>query len=63
MNTEQFRCIFNATDHLLKVTLADGSVTMAVGLNGEKVVLHNKMEIPVERLHDTLVDGLLEFVS
>jgi len=60
MNADQFRRVFNANDHLLKVTKLNGAVTFAVGLNGANAVMHDRSEIPLSALYDTIGDGLLE---
>lgn len=47
MTADEFRAVFSRNNHMLPVTLADGTKTLAVGLNGDKVVLHRHGEAPL----------------
>lgn len=50
MTSDEFRAVFNAADHILPVKLLDGTRDLAVGLNGDKAVLHKAGEIPLDLL-------------
>lgn len=53
LTSDQFRAAFQAADHLLNIRRADGSPAIAVGLNGDRAVLHGGAEIPLDHLLDT----------
>jgi hypothetical protein len=62
MTADQFRELFRLEDHLMRILRQDGSLALAVGLNGDNAVLHRDGEIALETLHDT-PHGVWEIIA
>lgn len=58
MTSDDFRAVFRPDNRPIMIFLKRGDA-MGVGLNGDKVVLHDRTEVPLEHLvvlGDTLVE-------
>lgn len=50
MTAEEFCRAFEATNHMLVVRFLNGHEAIAVGLNGDLVVMHDGEQVPVDQL-------------
>lgn len=62
MTSDEFREIFDRSDHILPVTLLDGTPDLAVGLDGDQAILHQAGCIPLEWLRPNPIgSGLFQY--